>query len=117
MPMLLGALLLALTQLHSEGSNHELDRFRARQREAAAAFERANPDPGDWACARPLIERNHKRRDVGAASLALRIADECTRPLQPGANAVIHATAARNFAIEIESAIYAARRKADVVLY
>lgn len=40
----------------------------------------AASDPGDWACARPLIEKNYNQT-FSASLLAARIADECVKPL------------------------------------
>lgn len=56
------------------------DDFRNRQRVASEALTaHAQVEPADWSCADPLIARNYNQR-IDARQLALRIADECTRP-------------------------------------
>jgi hypothetical protein len=103
-----------------------LEQFRADQAAAAARIASPNPvDPADWECARPIIQRNHMQR-VEARQLALRIADECTRPYRPrqlrtdadrvfeSQESLTYTYSAQTFVYEIEAAIQQARR-ADAI--
>lgn len=73
---MIAALLAAL--IVQDGAS--LDQFRDRQRAATEALTPHTPvEPADWVCANPLIARNYSQR-VDTRQLALRIADECTRP-------------------------------------
>ena len=84
-------------------------------------------DPADWECAQPLIDRNF-RRDIDAEQLALRIADECTRPFEPrqindeadrvfeGMARTTYRYQTSTFKLDIEQRIQQARRRVAIPL-
>ena len=97
-----------------------------------AAPTAEGPDPSDWNCAQPLIERNY-RHPAKAVELAHRIADECVRPYAPRRWAIeeaspeageifesgdrtLYATRLGIFVLQIEGRILQARRRDAISL-
>lgn len=84
-------------------------------------------DAENWACAGPLIEKNYQQ-PVASRQLALRIADECTRPYRPESTPGpagelleqmrrnLHQTQASTFILDIDSRILQARRRDAITL-
>ena len=102
--------------------------FRAGQAAAAARMAMSEAiDPANWECARPIIQRNFNR-DIAADQLALRIADECTRPYvaRPirsdidqtfeSQDRLTYTYRQQTFVLEIEARIQQARRLAALKL-
>lgn len=118
-------MLAALATAANAQPQNTIERFRAGQADALSA-----PDPGqpgNWECAQPLIQRNF-RQQVDSEQLALRIADECTRPYRPrpirneadpifeSRERLSYTYRAQTFRYEIEAAIQQARRREAITL-